>query len=215
MEENKKIPLFRKLDQTIFEKIDSFKKTPNYNIIQDFYNSLEEEQQKIFKGLIVLLIFLLPLGFIGLFWWQNNSLRDNLVLRTSIISKANQIIGQIQALQEVTPRVFSLNPIDGQSMMTSRLSSILSSSGIDLSKIQVSNFISNQLSSTLLKSEANFSFNNVSTDELINIVMSMISREKFRVSAIDIKRNADTNMLQGQFHAIHFSQFSSQVEGEE
>jgi hypothetical protein len=215
MEENKKIPLFRKLDQTIFEKIDSFKKTPNYNIIQDFYNSLEEEQQKIFKGLIVLLIFLLPLGFIGLFWWQNNSLRDNLVLRTSIISKANQIIGQSQALQEVTPRVFSLNPIDGQSMMTSRLSSILSSSGIDLSKIQVSNFISNQLSSTLLKSEANFSFNNVSTDELINIVMSMISREKFRVSAIDIKRNADTNMLQGQFHAIHFSQFSSQVEGEE
>jgi hypothetical protein len=215
MEDIKRVPLFRKLDQAIFEKIDLFQKTPNYNIIQDFYNGLEEEQQKIFKGLIVVLIFALPLGIIGLFWWQNNSLRENLILRTSIISKANQIIGQDQSLNEITPRVFSLNPIDGQSMMTSRLSGLLSSSGVDLSKIQVSNFNSNQLSATLLKAEADFNFNNVSTDELMNIIMAMISREKFRVSSINIKRNADTNMLQGQFHAIHFSEFSPQVNGEE
>ncbi len=215
MEDIKRVPLFRKLDQAIFEKIDLFQKTPNYNIIQDFYNGLEEEQQKIFKGLIVVLIFALPLGIIGLFWWQNNSLRENLILRTSIISKANQIIGQDQSLNEITPRVFSLNPIDGQSMMTSRLSNLLSSSGVDLSKIQVSNFNSNQLSTTLLKAEADFNFNNVSTDELMNIIMAMISREKFRISSINIKRNADTNMLQGQFHAIHFSEFSPQVNGEE
>ena len=215
MDEIKKIPAFRKLDQVIFEKIDLFQKTPNYNIIQDFYNGLEEEQQKIFKGLIVVLIFALPLSIIGLFWWQNNSLRENLILRTSIISKANQIIGQDQSLNEITPRVFSLNPIDGQSMMTSRLSGLLSSSGVDLSKIQVSNFNSNQLSATLLKAEADFNFNNVSTDELMNIIMAMISREKFRVSSINIKRNADTNMLQGQFHAIHFSEFSPQVNRDE
>lgn len=215
MEDIKRVPLFRKLDQAIFEKIDLFQKTPNYNIIQDFYNGLEEEQQKIFKGFIVVLIFALPLGIIGLFWWQNNSLRENLILRTSIISKANQIIGQDQSLNEITPRVFSLNPIDGQSMMTSRLSNLLSSSGVDLSKIQVSNFNSNQLSTTLLKAEADFNFNNVSTDELMNIIMAMISREKFRISSINIKRNADTNMLQGQFHAIHFSEFSPQVNGEE
>jgi hypothetical protein len=215
MEDIKRVPLFRKLDQAIFEKIDQFQKTPNYNIIQDFYNGLEEEQQKIFKGLIVVLIFALPMGIIGLFWWQNNSLRENLILRTSIISKANQIIGQDQSLNEITPRVFSLNPIDGQSMMTSRLSNLLSSSGVDLSKIQVSNFNSNQLSTTLLKAEADFNFNNVSTDELMNIIMAMISREKFRISSINIKRNADTNMLQGQFHAIHFSEFSPQVNGEE
>ena len=215
MQDIKKIPLFQKLDQIIFEKIDKFKLTPNYNIIQDFYNGLEEDQQKLFKGIIILLIFLVPLSFIGLFWWQNNSLKEGLALRTTIISKANQVIGQNQALAELTPRVFSSNPIDGQSMMTSRLSNILSSSGVDLSKIQVANFQSNKISNSVLKAEADFSFNNLSTDELMNIFMAMISREKFRISELNIKRNSDTNMLTGKFHGIHFSHFSSQGEGEE
>jgi hypothetical protein len=66
-----------------------------------------------------------------------------------------------------------------------------------------------------MKSDAKFSFNNVSTDELMNILMTMISREKFRISQIEIKRNSDTNMLQGNFQAIHYSSFSSNDEGDE
>jgi hypothetical protein len=215
MEEIKSLPLFHKIDHLIFDKIDKFKLTPNYNPIQDFYNGLEEEQQKVFKGIVILLIFIVPTIILATIWWQNDKLKNNLALRTSIISKANQIIGQSQGLQEITPRVFSANPIDGQSMMTSRLSSILSSTGIDLAKIQVSNFNSIKISSNVMKSDAKFSFTNVSTDELMNMLMTMISREKFRVSQIEIKRNSDTNMLQGNFHAIHYSSFSSNDEGEE
>lgn len=215
MEEIKSLPLFHKIDHLIFDKIDKFKLTPNYNPIQDFYNGLEEEQQKVFKGIVILLIFIVPTIILTTIWWQNDKLKNNLALRTSVISKANQIIGQSQGLQEITPRVFSANPIDGQSMMTSRLSSILSSTGIDLAKIQVSNFNSIKISSNVMKSDAKFSFNNVSTDELMNILMTMISREKFRISQIEIKRNSDTNMLQGNFQAIHYSSFSSNDEGDE
>jgi hypothetical protein len=210
--EEKKLPLFRRIDQGIFERIDKFKQTPNYTPIQDFYNSLEEEQQKLFKGLVILGIFLLPLLAIGAVWWQNKNFREDLALRRALISKANEIIGQSQSLQEIMPVVFSENPIDSQSMMTSRLSSLLSSSGVDLSKIQVSEFDSSNISSTVLKSEAKFSFTNVSTDELMNILTAMLQREKFRVSAIDIKRNNDNNLLQGTFQAIHYSTFSPNEE---
>ena len=86
---------------------------------------------------------------------------------------------------------------------------------IDLSKVQVSDFSSDSISSTAMKSEAKFAFSNVSTDELMNIFTVMISREKFRISSVEIKRNADTNMLQGQFHAIHYSSFSPNAESEE
>lgn len=215
MEEIKSLPLFHKIDHLIFDRIDKFKLTPNYNPIQDFYNGLEEEQQKVFKGIVILLIFLVPAVLLTGIWWQNDKLKTNLAMRTSIISKANQIIGQSQSLQEITPRVFSPNPIDGQSMMTSRLSSILSSTGVDLSKIQVSNFNSSKISSNVMKSDAKFSFNNVSTDELMNTLMTMITREKFRISQIEIKRNSDTNMLQGSFQAIHYSSFTPNAEGEE
>lgn len=215
MEETKSLPLFRKIDQAIFERIDKFKQTPNYNPIQDFYNGLEEEQQKLFKGVIILFIFLLPAMGLGLIWWQNNKLKDDQAMRTSIISKANEIIGQSQGLQDITPQIFSMNPIDSDSMMSSRLSQILSTMGIDLAKIQVNDFSSESISSNVMKSEANFQFTNLSTDELMNVFTSMISREKFRISSVEIKRNNDTNMLQGTFHAIHYSSFTPNAEGEE
>lgn len=215
MDETKSLPLFRRIDQALFEKIDKFKQTANYNPLQDFYNGLEEEQQKLFKGIIILTIFLVPLVGLGMITWQNDKLRSDLEVRKTIVSKASEIVGQNQGLQDIAPQVFSSNPIDSESMMTSRLSGLLSSVGIDLSKIQVSEFSSDSISSTAMKSEASFSFTNVSTDELMNIFSVMISREKFRISSVDIKRNADTNMLQGQFHAIHYSSFSSDSQGDE
>jgi hypothetical protein len=210
-----KAPLFKKIDQAIFSRIDNFKKTPGYNPIQDFYNGLEEEQQKLFKGIVILMIFLLPVLAMGMMVWQNNNLKADLALRTQIVSKANEIIGQSQGLAEITPEVFSANPIDSDSMMSSRISGLLSSMSIDLSKVQVSDFSTDSISSTAMKSEAKFAFSNVSTDELMNIFTVMISREKFRISSVEIKRNADTNMLQGQFHAIHYSSFSPTAESEE
>lgn len=215
MDEVKSLPIFRKIDQAIFDRIDKFKQTPSYNPLQDFYNGLEEEQQKLFKGIVILSIFILPLMGLGFILWQNDNLKADLALRTSIVSKANEIIGQSQGLQEITPQVFSSNPIDSESMMTSRISSLMSSMSIDLAKIQVSDFKNDPISSTSMKSESKFSFTNVSTDELMNIFTLMISREKFRISSVEIKRNADTNMLQGSFHGIHYSTFTAAAEGEE
>lgn len=211
MEEiNGKPPLFKQIDRAVFESIDKFKQSPNYSGIQDFYNGLEEEQQKLFKALVLLVLFLLPVAFIGTLVWQNSNLREDLSLRTSIISRANEILGQNQGLRAVSPRLLSQNPIDGQSMMTSRVSNILSSIGVDLSKIQVRDFSSSMISSEVMRSEADFSFTNLSTDELMNLFTNLIQREKFRVQEVSITRNNDTNFLEGKFHVVHFSAVSEE-----
>jgi hypothetical protein len=215
MEDNKSLPLFHRIDREIFERLDKFKQTTNYHPIQDFYNSLEEEQQKVFKAICVALIILIPALMLSIVWWQNNKFKNDLALRTSIVSKSNEIIGQKESLQQIIPQAFSSNPIDDQSMMTSRLSTILSSMGIELAKIQVKEFSTKTISSNLMKSEADFSFNNLSTDELMNMFTSMIAREKFRISALDVLRNKDTNLLQGQFHAIHYSSYVPYNSGED
>lgn len=208
------VPLFKKVDREIFSRIDKFKLTPGYNQLQDFYNSLEEEQQKVFKAVVILLIFLLPTMVLGLFWWQNNSLREDMNTRMALISKANEIIGQKSSLRDVSPNILSDNPIDGSSMMTSRLSNILSAASIDLSKIQVSNYEGTMTSGTIMRSEADFQFTNLSTDELMNIFVSMIQREKFRIQSVNISRNNETNLLKGQFHAIHFGNAANVAEEE-
>jgi hypothetical protein len=208
------IPLFKKIDRAVFERIDKFKLTPGYNQIQDFYNSLEEEQQKVFKAFVIVGIFLLPTMFLGFVWWNNNTLREDMNTRIALITKANEIIGQKSSLRDVAPGILSDNPIDGASMMTSRLSNLLSSMNVDLSKIQVSNYEGSMSTSTIMRSEADFQFTNLSTDELVNIFTAMIQREKFRVQSVNITRNNDTNMLKGQFHAIHFGNAANVPEEE-
>jgi hypothetical protein len=211
---NAKVPLFKKLDQALFAQIDKFKSTPNYNLIQDFYNSLEEEQQKVFKAVVVLCLFLLPMMGMGFIYWQNGKLTDDLNLRKSIIAKSNEIIGQGQGLRDVSPQILSQSPIDSSSMMTSRLSNMLSGGGVDLSKIQVGDFTSDPINAAVLKSEATFNFSNFSTDELMNTLTIMIQREKFRIQTVSISRNSETELLQGNFHAIHYSAVSQNAESE-
>ncbi len=204
------VPLFKKIDKAVFEAIDKFKQTPNYTMVQDFYNGFEEEQQKVLKAIIILVLFSLPVFFITVLFWQNASIQSELDTRKSIVREAQRIIGQNQGLRDVSPQILSQNPIDSDSMMTSRLSNLLSAAGIDLTKIQVSNFSSTSITSNIMRSEADFAFNNVSTDELMNIFTNMVQRDKFRIESVSITRNADSNMLQGQFHAVHFSSFSNQ-----
>lgn len=202
---NGKIPLFKKVDRAMFERIDKFKTTPGYTGLQDFYNGLEEDQQKLFKVVVIFFIFFLPALFLSFMWWTNNNLQAELQTRISVVSKANEIIGQRQGLRDVSPAILSPNPIDGESMMTSRISNLLSSMGVDLSKIRVSNFQGDMISTSIMRAESDFAFSNLSTDELMNIFTNMIQREKFRIQSVDIKRNDETNLLNGQFHAIHFS----------
>jgi hypothetical protein len=204
-----KVPLFKKIDQAVFDRLDKFKQAPNYANIQDFYNGLEEDQQKVFKGSIILILAILPIAFLSLLWWQNSNIKADLAMRTKIVSQANEILAKKQGLQQVKVNIISNNPIDSESMMTSRLSNLLSAMAVDLSKIQVKNFDTTNVSSEVLKSEANFAFKNLSTNELMNIFTTMIQREKFRISEVNIVRNAQTNFLEGKFHAIHFSSISA------
>ncbi len=204
MEEiNTSVPLFKKMDQAIFEKIDGFRSSPNYNLLQDFYNSLEEEQQKVFKLVVIALILLVPLTVIGILTWQNGNLSSDLAVRASVVTKAKEIIDQRAKMNEVTPQFISSSPIAEQSQMSATLSRLLSSMGVDLSKFQVNNFETTEVSASVRRSEADFAFTNLSTDELMNAFTVMIQREKFRISMVDIKRNLDTNLLMGSFHAIH------------
>lgn len=209
MDYSTKSPVFKKIDIKIFEALDKFKTTPNYRPFQEFYNGLDEDQQKWFKLSVVSGLFLIPALAVSFLWFQNNKLREDLDLRINTVAKINEILGQNKAIADSSPMVLSQNPIDGQSMMTSRLGQILSGSGLDLNKIQVTNFNSASISSGVYKAEADFKFSGLSTDQLINMLTSLIQREKFRIESIDVKRNAENNMLDGEFHANHYSSAAS------
>ena len=76
---------------------------------------------------------------------------------------------------------------------------------MDLSKIKIEDFASDISSGNIIKSEANLKFSNFSTDEMINMLLNLIQREKFRIQHANISRNSDNNLLNGRFHIVHLS----------
>lgn len=200
---NKSGPIFKNLDKSIFEKIDKFKLTPGYNNLLDLYNSLDEDQQKLTKALVLFLVFFIPGMLIFFLSWQNANLKDELNQKLSLISKASEIIGQKNGLVSVRSMVFSPNAIDGESMLTSKISGLVSSFGLDLSKIQISNYNGELSAGSVMRSEADFKFSNLSTEELMTLFSTLI-KDKFRIQKVQIKRNAETNFLGGEFHVIHY-----------
>lgn len=210
---NASIHPFKKMDRAIFEQIDRFKTTPNYNVLTDFYNNLEEEQQKLAKGGVILVLFLIPFIVLTILWWQNKNIREDYELRLSIMNKAQQLIGESRGVMAVGPQLISQAPIDSEDMLMSRVANAIAGSGMDTSKISRGEFSTTNISEKILQTESVLNFTNVSNDELVGLFSSLITREKMRISEVSINRNADTGLLVGNFRVIHLAMIP-QNEGE-
>jgi hypothetical protein len=199
-----KIPLLKRFDAFVFAKLDEFRKTPGHQKMLEGYAGLDEDQQKFAKWGMLLTIFLLPLTIVGVVWWQNLSLDKELASRIALVESMQKIIAQSGEIGGLTNSIASPNALTSDSDLTSRLSSVLGSSGIDVSKIQVSNFASDSVTKDLTRSEADFRFQGLSTEQLVSVFTALLQRERFRISAVEITRNAENNTLDGNFHGIHF-----------
>lgn len=204
--------IFKRVDTEIFHRIDKFKENPQYQSFLDFYTGLEDEQQKIFKIATLALLFILPLLLLSFLFFQNLNLKADFNKRVEIYSKANEILSKNQGVRQVSSNILSQNPIDSSEMVISKISNSLAPLGVDLNKIRVANFESNEISSSIISSQAEFSFTNMSVNELMDTFIGLIRREKFRIESLKINRNDSTSLLSGQFQGIHYSVIPQDLE---
>jgi len=201
---DEKTPLLRRLDTLLFTKLDEFRKTSGYAKILETYSSLEEDQQKLAKWAMLSATFLIPLLLVSIMWLQNASVEKDLDMRIALVERMQQIISQNGEIGGLTNAIASPNALTSDSDLNSRLSSSLSASGIDISKIQVNNFVSESVTPDLSKSEADFRFEGLSTEQLVSVFTALLQRERFRISSVQIIRNNQNNLLDGNFHGVHF-----------
>lgn len=204
--------IFKRIDTEIFQWVDKLKSHPNYQSFLDFYTGLEDEQKKTFKITTLALLFVLPLILLGFLFFQNHSLKQDFNKRVEIFSKANEILSKNQGVRQVSSNILSQNPIDSSEMIIAKISNTLSPMGVDLNKIRVANFESNEISSSIISSQAEFSFSNMSVNELMDTFIGLIRREKFRIETLHINRNETTSLLSGQFLGIHYSVIPQDME---
>lgn len=205
--------LFKRLDTEVFQGLDKLKNQPNYQSFLDFYTSLEDDQQKFLKSGMMIALIAVPLMLVAFLFFQNQSLKSDFSQRVEIFKKANEILAKNQGVRDISSNIFSQNPIDSSEMVISKISSAVGPT-VDLNKIKVSNFTSDQVSSSIVNSQATFSFKEMSVNELMDTFMGLIRREKFRIQSIQIIRNENTNLLQGSFVGIHYSVVSQEADEE-
>lgn len=201
-----KIPLIKRLDTYIFTQLDEFRKTPGHAKILDFYGSLEDESQKVFKWVLLVSTFLIPFTLVVVMWWQNSTIESELNSRIALVERMQQIITQNSEVGGLSSSIAAPTAFTSQDELNGRLSSALSSIGVDLSKIRINGFTSDVISPLLTRSEADFKFDGVSTEQLMGLLTTLLQRERFRISAVQIKRNNETNLLEGSFHGVHFGE---------
>ncbi len=199
-----KTPLLKRLDTLLFTRIDEFRKTPGYAKILESYAGLEEDQQKLAKWAMLSATFLIPLLLVSIMWWQNSAVEKDLAMRVALVERMQQIISQNGEIGGLTSAIASPNALTSDSDLNSRLSSSLSASGIDVSKIQVNNFTSDSVTPDLSRAEADFRFEGLSTEQLVSVFTALLQRERFRISSVQITRNDASNLLDGNFHGVHF-----------
>lgn len=204
--------IFKRLDTEVFQAIDKLKSHPNYQSFLDFYTNLEDEQQRLFKAGSLLALFALPLLILSIFFFQNLSLKADFAKRAEIYTKANEILAKNSGVRQVSSNILSQNPIDSSDMIVSKVMASLAPFGIDQKKIRISNFETNEVSSSIINSQALFSFTDMSVQELMDTFIGLIRREKFRIESVEIKRNESTNLLSGKFQAIHYSVVTQEAE---
>lgn len=203
---NERLPILKQIDIFVFKKIDEFRGTPSYSKLLESYTSLEENEQKVAKGVLLGATALIPILLLFTLWLTNRSTKNNLETRTELVMRMQEIISQNGAAGNLVATMASPTPISDQSQLNNRMSNIASSTGVDANKLKVSNFSTETVSPILTKSEADFKFEALSTAQLMSLLTAMLGRERFRVSSVNIKRNNISNMLEGTFHAIHFGQ---------
>ncbi len=210
-----RVPLFKRVDQWVFRQLDTFRATPAYNRLVEQYATLEEHEQTLTKGGVLAGFLLVPLIILGVLWWHNAGVRDEVVLRSQVVERMQNIISQNSAAAGLAGSVAAPQAFLDAGELTTRLNAALSGSGVDTSKLRVNNFTSDSVSPQLTRAEADFGFTGLNTTQLVNVFTNLITRERFRISSVDIKRNPSSNLLDGNFHGVHFGQVAAAVEGEE
>jgi hypothetical protein len=209
MEDLEKESLLRRIDRSIFNRIDLFKRSPEYNKIQDSYNNLDEEKQRVVKLSFFGILVILPIIFIATFWWSNHKLSEDLAKRQKLVSQIQEYIAQNQVMDEVGGKYLSGSSINSQSDLTEKISSLITGTGIELNKIQVGKFEQDAISNTMSKTTANIEFQKLSTEQLMTLFINMIQREKFKVSSVKIVRDDQSKLLEGSFNVVHLANTTS------
>ena len=198
--------LFIKIDEFIFQKLDSLKSEGVFQKFNDALANLEESQQKVVAQITTFVFILIPFIVVGVLWWGNSQSKKALETKKQIIEQIALFDGNKNTLENVSASYLAPSSLNGQDDLDNRMRNILSQNSIDQSKVNISNFSQNSVSSNISKTEAEIIFKDFGTSDFSNFMRSLVEYERFKILKITLNKNNETNLLQGSISLMHMGQ---------
>lgn len=200
-----KIEIFKKIDAFVFQKIDELQSHPDYQKVADTYSNLEENIQELVKAALMILLTIIPLIIFLVFLSSNSSLKHDFAIKEQIIHEANELIQKKAIMTSEERKILGSGYINGEGALKNKITSLLSMSSIDTSKIKINNFDSQELDGFITKVKSDIGFRDLSSQEIFAIFNSVTARGKMRVDEVSIRKSSNDNLLDGMLTVIYYS----------
>ena len=200
--------IFIKIDEFIFQKLDLLKNDNGVSKINEFIQTLEEQQQRILTQALTFGLIIIPYIVVISIWWSNAKIKQAIQTKNQILEQVSLLNSNKTALMTVTNNYIAPYAIITQMDLENKLRSVMSSNYIDAKKVNARfNLIST--TSTFTKIEANINFNNFGTQDFSNFLRVLTENERFKVTKVNLIKNNSTNLLQGELTLLHIGRNNS------
>ena len=199
----KKIKILKNIDFFLFKQADALIENSEFNKISEAYSSQEDKVQEIIKVILMVLSIGIPLLIIFIFFNINSAKRSQIQIKEDLIETANLLIQKKSLLTSEERRTLSAKYLDSQKGLKSTIKSSLSLISIESTKVQVSDFQSEDLEGLITKLSAKLSFKGLTSEGIMAFFNNLNAKLRIKMDEISIRKNEATNSLDGVM-TIHY-----------
>lgn len=201
-----KLPtLMKSIDTFLFKQVDSLMQTSEFLKISESYSSLEEKAQEATKVVLMLLTISVPLIIIFIFYSFNSSKAQELAIKDELIKTANILIQESSLVANEERMSLSSTYIGSETALKSAINSSLSLIAIESEKVQLSGYSIEELDGLITKINADLSFKGLTSEGLFALLNSLNSKFKIRMDEVTIRKNEESNSLDGVIAMNYYS----------
>lgn len=199
-----KFSLMKTIDQSLNKAVASLDRSNLMQQVYDFYDSLEEQFQQVFKLIILFFVVLIPSIFAIISYSYYSSQVSALEVNEKILLEANKLLNQKGDITKIEKKFLGQNFVE-QSAFQSRLVSALERYGINTSSVQISDYRTDEISKNLQEMTTRLKVSSFSNDNLFQFLRVVTVELKAQVEEIDVRKNNKTNLISGTVKIIHLS----------
>ncbi len=191
------------IDKFLFKKSDEFKESGSYQKLADFNSTIEQDSRDLFNFLLSFLFFLIPIALVFYFFMSYRSVKKSITKKEEVAQEADRFMNIKNKTVSILRPVLSSPKVNSEADF---LAQVKASAGMmPKNEIILSDFLLEQLQDGLVKVETNIKFKNAYNQNFSQFIENLSTKKKVLFIESNIKKNKDTDLLEGSLRVVHFS----------